>query len=253
MSYFDTNSFPETTSKTAKAGDAPPVANTSAKRKASDDTTAPAAKKARTTKTAPAVKKTAPATKKTAPAAKKIAPAAKKAAPAVKKTVPTVKKNTPAINEIPTEILDVYVCGQGDSGELGLGTDKKGKGVRRPRINHLLDAEKVGVVQIATGGMHAAALTRDNLILTWGVNDQGALGRDTEWDGGLKDMDAADDSDSEAGDDNGLNPKEAIPTAIPTDAFPEGLKFVQLVASDSATFALTADGLVYGWGTFRVI
>lgn len=29
-------------------------------------------------------------------------------------------------------------------------------------------------------------------------------------------------------------------------------KFVQVVASDSATFVLTADGDVYGWGTFRV-
>ena len=37
----------------------------------------------------------------------------------------------------------------------------------------------MGVVQIDAGGMHVVALTRDNKILTWGVNDQGALGRDT--------------------------------------------------------------------------
>jgi regulator of chromosome condensation len=34
--------------------------------------------------------------------------------------------------------------------------------------------------------------------------------------------------------------------------FPEGTMFTGLVASDSATFVITEEGLVYGWGTFRV-
>jgi regulator of chromosome condensation len=34
--------------------------------------------------------------------------------------------------------------------------------------------------------------------------------------------------------------------------FPEGTVFTQLAAGDSMTFALTDEGLVYGWGTFRV-
>jgi regulator of chromosome condensation len=101
--------------------------------------------------------------------------------------------------------------------------------------------------------MHCVALTHDNKILTWGVNDQGALGRDTTWEGGLKDIDENDsDSSSDDGSDSGLNPREAIPTAIPSDAFPEGTVFVEVAAGDSGSFALTDDGLVYGWGTFRV-
>lgn len=47
------------------------------------------------------------------------------------------------------------------------------------------DAEKVGVVQLSAGGMHVAALTFDGKVLTWGVNDNYALGRDTPWEGGL--------------------------------------------------------------------
>lgn len=155
-------------------------------------------------------------------------------------------------NQAPEQKLHVYVFGEGSSGELGLGTAKNAVDVKRPRLNPLLPADSVGVVQVATGGMHVLALTHDNKILSWGVNDQGALGRDTTWEGGLVDMDdnKSDDS-SDSGSDSGMNPKESTPTAIPSDAFPEGTKFVQVAAADSASFAVTDDGLVYGWGTFR--
>jgi len=52
--------------------------------------------------------------------------------------------------------------------------------------------------------------------------------------------------------DSDLNPRESNPTAIPADKFPAGTKFVQMAAGDSTTFVLTDEGLVYGWGTFRV-
>ncbi len=174
------------------------------------------------------------------------------AVPKPKKAFPDIGKS---INEVPHRILDVYVFGEGSSGELGLGSKKvNGKkpiDVKRPRLNDNLGAKSVGVIQIACGGMHAAALTRDNKILTWGVNDQGALGRNTNWDGGLKSMDGNDsDSDSDS-DDSGVNPNESTPTAVGDEFFAPGTKFVQVVACDSATFVLTQDGRVYGWGTFR--
>lgn len=155
------------------------------------------------------------------------------------------------INEAPKAKLNVFVCGEGSSGELGLGTAKNVIDVKRPRLNKLLSAEEVGVVQVAVGGMHCLALTHDNRIFSWGVNDQGALGRETEWEGGYKDIENDSDSDSDD-EDSGLNPRESIPTAIPATAFPEGTVFVEVAAADSASFALTDDGLVYGWGTFRV-
>lgn len=175
------------------------------------------------------------------------------------RTIAAPKKKFPEIgkivNQIPHEILDVYVFGEGTSGELGLGSKKvNGKkpiDVKRPRLNDNLAAKSVGVIQISCGGMHVAALTRDNKILTWGVNDQGALGRDTTWDGGLKDMDGEDSDSDDDDEDSGLNPKESTPTAVGDEFFAPGTKFVQVVASDSATFALTQDGRVYGWGTFR--
>ncbi|KAH7309670.1 regulator of chromosome condensation 1/beta-lactamase-inhibitor protein II [Stachybotrys elegans] len=179
----------------------------------------------------------------------------KKAAPppAVQKpTYPAIGKK---INDAPTKALDIYVFGEGTSGELGLGSKivngKKPIDVKRPRLNENLSASKVGVVQISCGGMHVVALTRDNKILTWGVNDQGALGRDANWDGGLRDMDKEEDSDDDDDDDTGINPHESTPTALNPDHFAPGTKFVQVIALDSASFVLTEDGRVYGWGTFR--
>ncbi|KAI1881414.1 hypothetical protein JX265_000240 [Neoarthrinium moseri] len=143
-------------------------------------------------------------------------------------------------NEAPTAPLDVFVFGDGSCGELGLGS-KEIDGVSPvetlyPRLNNLLFSHGVGVVQIACGGMHTVALTKDNKILTWGVNDLGALGRDTKVE--------------EDGDDL-LNPAESTPSPVDTEHLGSGIVWTQVVASDNASFALTEDGKVYGWGTFR--
>lgn len=157
-------------------------------------------------------------------------------------------------NAAPTTRPDVYVFGSGSNAELGLGS-KNAINVKRPRVNTSLDAEKVGVVDIAAGGMHGVALTHDNnQILTWGVNDNYALGRETPWEGGLKDIDdAQDDSDSAsvASDEVELNPLEATPTPISQDKFPR-VRIVSVAAGDNAMFALTEESFVYGWGTFVV-
>jgi regulator of chromosome condensation len=163
------------------------------------------------------------------------------------------KRVKPSINTSPEERLDVYVFGAGENGELGLGNTvrngKKPVGVKRPRLNDLLDAKTVGVVQIAVGGMHSVALTHDQKILTWGVNDNGALGRDTTFEAPTRDADASDDDED---DGRSLNPLESTPTAIPAEHFGKDVRFAQVAATDSASFALTTEGFVYGWGTFSV-
>lgn len=251
--------------KSASKASAKPTA--ALKNTSSSKTTAP---KARAAKTSAASKPSVAESKKRAPRAaatesrkrkaesvekeEKEAPAPrepKKARVAKPRPVAAPKPKV-VINTAPTTRLNVYVCGEGSSGELGLGAEKNAVDVKRPRLNPHLPADRVGVVQVAVGGMHCVALTHDNKILTWGVNDQGALGRDTNWDGGYKDIDDnKSDSDSDD-DDPALNPRESTPTAIPSEAFPENTVFVQVAAGDSSSFALTDDGLVYGWGTFRV-
>ena len=144
--------------------------------------------------------------------------------------------------------LKVFVFGEGSSGELGFGATRKAIDVKRPRFNEALTNQKV--VRIATGGMHVVALTQDNKILTWGVNDNGALGRDTSTaDVKMRDLEA-DDSDSED-ETGGLNDLESAPTAVSSEYFPNDTVFVDVAAGDSCSFALTTEGAVYGWGTFR--
>jgi regulator of chromosome condensation len=145
------------------------------------------------------------------------------------------------VNKAPTILLDIFIFGDGGCGELGLGS-KTFNGQTpteaiRPRRNHLLSPETIGVVQFACGGMHTVVLTKDNKILTWGVNDLGALGRDTN---------------VEEDEEDELNPAESTPTTINMTGIEHSIKWAQVVASDNASFALTEDGRVYGWGTFRV-
>ncbi|KAI9869748.1 MAG: hypothetical protein M1830_005127 [Pleopsidium flavum] len=234
---------------TKKAPASKPAASKTPAPKPPAKTASAAGTKRKTPSSEPPAKKV-PAPKPTANEAKKRKSNEETAGPAarpIKKA--RITKNV-IINTAPTTKLNVYVFGEGSCGELGLGTAKNAIDVKRPRLNPKLSADTVGVVQLAVGGMHVAALTHDNKILTWGVNDQGALGRDTAWEGKMKDMDD-DKSDTSEESDSGLNPRESTPTAIPSGAFPEGTIFVEVAAGDSSTFALTDDGLVYGWGTFR--
>lgn len=229
------------------------------------DDEAPRAKKVKVNKVGNAAEKKA-APKKTAPK-KAVAP---KKAP---KPVPKVKVGA-QINFAPTQPLDIFVFGEGSAGELGLGSRRTdGKmpiDVKRPRFNPNLSGENPGVVQFACGGMHGIALTKDNKVLTWGVNDNGALGRDTTWNGGLRraslqgnwddndenenneEEDISSDDGEDDEDDSGLNPRESTPAEIDMTNVAPGTKFVQVAATDSASFALTEDGRIYSWGTFRV-
>jgi regulator of chromosome condensation len=106
-----------------------------------------------------------------------------------------------------------------------------------PQVNKLLSKKDVGVVQITCGRMHAVALTRNNIILTWGVNDHSALGRA---------LNVKEDEDDE------LNPAESTPGPVDISGLQPKPQWVQIAASDNVSFALTDDGKVYGWETFGV-
>jgi regulator of chromosome condensation len=161
------------------------------------------------------------------------------------------------LTSAPDQRLDVFVFGTNCGGELGLGDATKKSELPGPVLNPKLSAETVGVVQLAVGGIHSAALTHDNRILTWGVNDEWTLGRDTTVESKKTPIDATsdngeDDDEEDEDDEVDLNLKEATPLPVDSSHFADGTVFTQLVATDSATFALTSRGLVYGWGTFRV-
>ncbi|SPO01021.1 related to RCC1 domain [Cephalotrichum gorgonifer] len=147
--------------------------------------------------------------------------------PAAATTTTPRRRKRPNVR--PTTKLNVFITGGSDPRDLGLSSkpprypNAEG-GTRRPVLNKLLAADKVGVVQVSAGQKHAAALTHDGEVLTWGCNDFFALGRVT----------ATEDD-------------EATPTVV---RGLEALDIVQVVATNHATFVLTTSGLVFGWGTF---
>ncbi|KAI9843609.1 MAG: hypothetical protein M1837_006191 [Sclerophora amabilis] len=149
------------------------------------------------------------------------------------------------LNHKLTERLDVCVFGANSCGEFGLGHSSSSAEVARPLLSPNLLGTTVRVVQIATGEMHCAALTHDNRILTWGANDLGASGRDTQWEGGLVDI-KANEIEEKAGaktEDEIKTKAELTPTAISADALPQGTISTQMATGDNATFALTEHGL----------
>ncbi|MXQ79438.1 hypothetical protein E5288_WYG000337 [Bos mutus] len=79
------------------------------------------------------------------------------------------------------------------------------------------------IVQAEAGGMHTVCLSKSGQVYSFGCNDEGALGRDTSVEG-----------------------SEMVPGKVDLQE-----KVVQVSAGDSHTAALTEDGRVFLWGSFR--
>lgn len=80
------------------------------------------------------------------------------------------------------------------------------------------------IVAVAAGGMHNVCLTKTGEVLTFGCNDEGALGRDTSKEG-----------------------SETVPGTVELPG-----KAIQVTAGDSHSAVLLEDGRVFAWGSFRV-
>ena len=134
----------------------------------------------------------------------------------------------------------VLTLGQGDTGQLGLGPDIM------ERSKPGLVKDLANVVAVCAGGMHTVCLAKDGRVYTFGkswkksakskcmskqlvtfvvgCNDEGALGR------------IMDDEEEES----------SVPGLVDLPA-----SVAQISAGDSHTAALTDDGRVFYWGTFR--
>ncbi|GMH39752.1 hypothetical protein BSKO_07650 [Bryopsis sp. KO-2023] len=140
--------------------------------------------------------------------------------------------------EVVKEAGKVFVWGRNDCGQLGLGEDVE----EALRPKPLVFEEEV--IDVACGGMHAVALLASGKVFSWGVNDEGGLGRNTENEHWEKAEKAIKD----------LSPEQLDSYTPALVAFPEeGVKITSIGAGDSSCFALDSDGRVWGWGTFRNI
>lgn len=139
------------------------------------------------------------------------------------------RKPKAIFNSPPTEPYSIYVFGSNESSQLGIGRYHPTTPIKSPHFNPLLS--EAGIVQVALGEAHGVALTQDQRVLTWGCADFGQLGRDLADEEGERDEPRAVEWMEKLADDAVI---------------------VQVAASRHASFALTATGEVWGWGTFRV-
>eukprot|EP00903_Cladosiphon_okamuranus_P016988 g15658.t1 len=119
----------------------------------------------------------------------------------------------------------VHMCGNGDCGQLGFGTEEmRDMEVKAPRL--LPGLAKHRVVTVACGGIANAALTESGRVFTWGSSDDGGLGRP-----------------------GGPDAPEQFPGEVREGL--EGATIVALASGDCQTMALDISGRVYGWGCYK--
>jgi uncharacterized protein (TIGR03118 family) len=124
-----------------------------------------------------------------------------------------------------TDTGALYAWGQNTNGQLGLGdlTNRL-----EPTQVDALASETI--VAVATGTSHTLALTADGEVYAWGANRQGQLG-------------------SPDGLDASGAPLTRVTAPVKVAGPPENV--VSISASTLTSYAITADGRVFGWGEGR--
>eukprot|EP00210_Caulerpa_lentillifera_P005480 g5240.t1 len=119
----------------------------------------------------------------------------------------------------------LWLWGDNGFGQIGFGPDIMER--KRPVLSTLKDQ----ILDVGTGGMHTMVITMDGSIWSFGVNDEGALGRVTT---------------------ESISSEDSDPTIPGLVEMPNAATKAQnVVCTDSASFILTEDGSVFGCGTFR--
>ncbi|RUP47695.1 regulator of chromosome condensation 1/beta-lactamase-inhibitor protein II [Jimgerdemannia flammicorona] len=136
---------------------------------------------------------------------------------AISKRGRATKKAMNKLPSLPQETGKVFVFGNGDTGQLGLGEDM----LDRKKPYPIKDLEDEGIVDVLAGGLHTVAITREGKLWSWGCNDKCALGRSGE---------------------------ENVPEVVGNL---DTVRIVKVACGDSITVALSDDGKVYSWGTYR--
>lgn len=138
-------------------------------------------------------------------------------APAVK----TKRRRMMEIRRTGTESGACFVVGNGDCGQLGLGAeDDDVRDTLVPLPLPPLSSARVST--LVCGGLHTAALTLDGAIWSWGCNDDEVLGRPGE---------------------------ESVPHRV--KGVLSGVRISMISAGDSHMAALSSDGRVFSWGTYK--
>ena len=155
--------------------------------------------------------------------------------------------SVPSIPEHPRPAYQILIFGNGDSSQFGMGPDATGE-YARPKMQKFfktasdegkLGGEGAGVESLAAGGLHTLVIDEAGKVWTWGTNDDGALGRMVE---GPDPEDPSKTIDSDVA--------ESTPTIL-KPLVDEEFRAVQVAAGNNVSVALSSDGRLKAWGSFR--
>ncbi|KAG1833477.1 regulator of chromosome condensation 1/beta-lactamase-inhibitor protein II [Suillus variegatus] len=154
----------------------------------------------------------------------------------------------PTANDHPRPAQQLFVWGAGNFGQFGWGADQLGE-FAVPKRNMWFEkkmeegafgGQGAGLEAIAAGGLHTLLIDEKGTVWSCGVNDDAALGRVT------KDVPDPD------------NPGKFIHvdelTAVPyplQSLVDEGFRAVRIAAGDSISAAISDNGELRVWGSFR--
>lgn len=161
-------------------------------------------------------------------------------------TVATPNHNTPS--ERRHYYFTVLGCGSGEENQLGWLTPR----VRSENITvspQPIAEIPVPMMALAAGAQHNVALSTEGVPYTWGSNDEGALGRESN-------VLVRDDANAFAG----RRDRERTPTPVTGFWVPSGNgggpenengRMIQIAAGNSHSLACTVAGNVYQWGLYK--
>ncbi|OCF57685.1 pim1 protein + RNA transporter 2 [Kwoniella mangroviensis CBS 10435] len=165
---------------------------------------------------------------------------------------PGFKNELPSIPPIASPHNALFIWGTGDMGQFGLGPDELDE-IARPKIHSWFEEEiedgklsrdgkegSGGLEAVACGGMHTLAIDEAGRVRSWGINDNAALGRVT--------TNVPDPKDPES-----IIPNEDLETVpLVVEALEkEGFRAVKVAAGDSVSVAISDQGELRAWGSFR--
>ncbi|KAA1103060.1 hypothetical protein PGT21_005334 [Puccinia graminis f. sp. tritici] len=139
----------------------------------------------------------------------------------------------------------VLIFGAGDMGQMGMGPEKLDD-VRKPAVHSLIEElrqknEFTEPVHLAAGGMHTLVVDSAGKIWTWGINDNAALGRQTE---GIEGVEQEE-----------LETRPMSVATLSPQPDPESnrtpFKAARVCAGDSVSVAVSEEGELVAWGSFR--
>ncbi|KAG6910937.1 hypothetical protein DXG01_005991 [Tephrocybe rancida] len=144
--------------------------------------------------------------------------------------------------------LQLFVWGAGNFGQFGMGPDDLGQH-DKPKRNMWVEeqiqegafgADGAGIESIVGGGLHTLFIDEKGTVWTCGVNDDAALGRITQ------------DVPNPENPETFLDVDELTSVPHPlTSLVDEKFRAVQVASGDSICAAISSDGDLKVWGSFR--